>query len=71
MMLADLLAYLEPKLRRNPTKPVLVRPRSDAPYASVVDVLDELRQGRTRLGLDQDISIALPTEREVARYGRY
>lgn len=71
MALPDLLAYLEPKLRRNPAKPVLVRPRPEAPYASVVDVFDELRQGRARLGLDRDISIALPTEREVARYGRY
>jgi len=71
MVVGDLLAYLEPKLRINPDKPVLVRPRPDTPYGATVDVLDELRQGRGRLGLDHDISIALPTEREIAQLRLY
>ncbi|MGD2114922.1 MAG: biopolymer transporter ExbD [Acidobacteriota bacterium] len=70
MALTDLLAYLEPKLRRNPGKPVLVRGLADAPYSAVVDVLDELRQGRRVLGLEREVSIALPTEREAARFWR-
>ncbi len=68
MPLADLLAYLEPKLRRDPNKPVIVRSTPDAGYGHVVDVLDELRQGHTRLRLAAEIQIALPTEREIAEY---
>jgi hypothetical protein len=33
-------------------------------------VLDELRQGRERLGLDREIRVALPTEREQALWWR-
>jgi len=65
MDLSGLLPYLEPKLRRNPLKPVIVRATESAPYGAVVVVLDELRQGKTRLALDQDIQIALPTDREA------
>ncbi len=63
--LARLLSHLEPTLRANPVKPVIVRPAPDAAYGVMVDVLDELRQGRQRLGLADEIVIALPTEREV------
>jgi len=65
MELSGLLPYLEPKLRRNPEKPVIVRAASGAPYGAMVDVLDELRQGKTRLGLDREIQVALPTDREA------
>lgn len=68
MGLWGLLPYLAPKLRRNPAKPVIVRPASNAPYGAAVDVLDELRQGKARLGLAEEIRIALPTKREAARY---
>lgn len=68
MELGGLLPYLEPKLRRNPDKPVIVRPAPEAPYGAAVDVLDELRQGKARLGLAKEIQIALPTEREAARF---
>lgn len=68
MPLADLLAYLHPKLERDPSKPVIVKAESAAPYGALVDVLDELRQARDRLGLVQDVTIALPTEREAAQF---
>lgn len=68
MALPKLLAYLEPRLRQDPDKPVIVRSAPDASYGHVVDVLDELRQGHTRLNLADEIHIALPTEREIADY---
>lgn len=68
MELGGLLHYLEPKLRRNPDKPVIVRPLPETPYGAAVDVLDELRQGKARLGLVSEIQIALPTGREAARF---
>ena len=63
--LGDLLAYLAPKLRANPSKPVILRPDAETPYGRMVDVLDELRQGRERLALADDIVISIPTSREV------
>lgn len=68
MVLTDLLPYLAPKLERNPDKPVIVQPVPEAPYGSAVAVLDELRQGKRRLGLAQDIQISLPTRAEIARF---
>lgn len=65
LSLRGLLPYLEPKLRRNPGKPVIVRAADGTPYGAMVDVMDELRQGRNRLGLAQEIEIALPTARET------
>jgi len=70
MELAGLLGYLRPKLERNRFKPVIVKPRPDAEYGHMVDVLDELRQGREMLGLAEHITVALPTEREVEELWR-
>ena len=64
LALRDLLSYLEPKLLKNPEKPVIIKTAAAAPYGAMVDVLDELRQGRERLGLEQDIMIAIPIQRE-------
>ena len=63
---AQLLPYLAPKLRRNPTKPVILRTHPDAGYGSMVAVFDLLRQGRDKLGLERDIHVVLPSEREIA-----
>ena len=68
MTLAELLGHLEPKLELEPGKPVIVEAADATPYGPVVDVLDELRQGRLKLGLAEEINIALPTEREIAMY---
>lgn len=66
--LPRLLAHLEPKLEIEPGKPVIVAAADATPYGPMVDVLDELRQGQTRLGLADEINIALPTEREMAMF---
>ena len=50
MLLEDLIDYLKPKLERNPEKPVIIRPEPSAPYGRMVDVMDELRQGKERPG---------------------
>lgn len=65
MPLPQLLGYLAPQLAEDPTKPVILHPRPEAAYGDVMTVFDELRQGRTRLGLSQEINVALPTAREV------
>ena len=63
-----LLDHLEPTLAQAPGKPVIVDAADGTPYGPMVDVLDELRQGRSKLGLAEEINIALPTEREMALY---
>ena len=65
MQLDEVLEYLRPKLERNPEKPVIIRPEATAPYGRMVDVMDELRQGKERLGLKEEIRITLPTQREM------
>lgn len=70
LALVGLLEYLRPRLTQNPDKPVILKALEGAPYGAMVDVLDELRQGRDRLGLDREISVALPTEREQALWWR-
>jgi biopolymer transport protein ExbD len=63
-----LLGYLAPKLRANPKKPVILKPRGDAPYGAMVGVFDLLRGAKDRLELDREVAIALPTERETAEF---
>ena len=63
MELADILDYLEPKLERNPMKPVIIRPDPAAPYGRMVDVFDELRAGAER-GVEVK-NISIPTQREI------
>ena len=67
MSLGGLIGYLEPILSANPDKPVIVKTDPAAPYGAMVDVLDELRLGERRRGLGP-IQVAIPTEREMARY---
>ena len=66
--LTALLDHLQPKLEIEPGKPVIVEAADATPYGPVVDVLDELRQGQIKLGLAEEINIALPTQREIAMY---
>lgn len=68
MQLAELLGYLAPKLAANPDKPVILKPSPDAEYGWMVNVLDELRQGKSRLGLAKDIQVAVPTARDLAGF---
>lgn len=62
MPLADLQGYLEPKLRRNPTKSVILQTSLDAPYQAMTDVFDELRQ----VGVQ---NLVIPTSSELEMYG--
>lgn len=66
--LDELLDYLQPILAQNPAKPVIINTDRAAPYAGMVAVLDELRQGEERLGLRDDIVISIPTEREIETF---
>ena len=68
LSLDRLLQHLAPKLERNPAKPVIIHPLPEAPYGSMVAVFDELRRGKAELALDEDIRIALPTEREIGLF---
>lgn len=65
---AQLLAYLEPRLRANPMKPVILRPDDQAPYGAMVAAYELLRTARDRLNLEQDVQIALPTKNEVEQF---
>lgn len=43
MELDDLFEYLQPKLEKNPKKPVIIKPQSSSHYGLMVDVFDTLR----------------------------
>jgi biopolymer transport protein ExbD len=64
MQLDEILDYLQPKLERNPRKPVIIRPQPDAAYGDMVDVFDELRQAEDKIGLEVQ-NISIPTQREI------
>lgn len=66
MDLADVVDYLEPRLERNPLKPVIIRPDPNAPYGRMVDVFDELRAGAER-GVEVR-NISIPTQREIEAF---
>ena len=68
MELDEILEYLEPKLERNPKKPVIIKPKPDAPYANMVAVFDVLRTGKEKLELEKDINISIPTQREIESF---
>lgn len=60
--LAQVRAYLEPKLQRNPTKSVILQTSLEAPYQAMTDVFDELRQAGVR-------NLVIPTNSELQLYG--
>lgn len=66
MPLDGVLDYLEPKLERNPLKPVIIRPDPASEYGYMVDVFDELRQGAER-GVEVK-NISIPTQREIQAF---
>ncbi|MBP1643581.1 MAG: exbD [Acidobacteria bacterium] len=66
-MRADqILEYLKPKLERNATKPVIIRPDPDASYGDMVKVYDVLREGKNK-GVEVR-NINIPTQREVDQF---
>lgn len=68
MELDEILDYLEPKLARNPKKPVIIKPDPEAPYGGMVSVFDLLRQGKDILKLEKDINVSIPTQREIESF---
>lgn len=66
MEVGKLLEYLEPKLERNPNKPVIIRPDASAPYGKMVEVFDELRLGAEK-GVEVK-NISIPTQREIEAF---
>lgn len=62
MTLDQIADYLAPRLQRNPGKSVIVQTAMDAPYGSMVDVFDEIRQ----VGV---ANVVIPTQAELATYG--
>jgi biopolymer transport protein ExbD len=70
MPLEALLPYLEPRLTRNPNKPVILYPDGDVSYERVVEVYDHLAGAGSEespWGF-QVRNIALPTGSEIAAY---
>ena len=67
MPLEDILEYLKPKLERNPTKPVIIRPQPEAQYGFMVAVFDELRQAEDKIGMKVK-NISIPTQREIEMF---
>ena len=59
-----ILEYLKPKLERNPKKPVIIRPHELAEYGYMVDVFDELRQAKEKIGIEVK-NVSIPTQREI------
>lgn len=62
MSLTELEAYLAPRLRRNPTKSVILQTSLDAPYGAMTDVFDELRGAGVQ-------NLVIPTSTELQLYG--
>ena len=67
MQLERVLEYLEPKLARDPKKPVIIQTDPQANYGAMVDVLDELRQGEDKIGIEVQ-NISIPTRREIESF---
>jgi biopolymer transport protein ExbD len=67
MQLSEILEYLKPKLERNPKKPVIIRPQQTAEYGYMVDVFDELRQAKDKIGVEVK-NISIPTQREIEMF---
>ena len=67
MQLSEVLDYLKPKLERNPMKPVIIRPDELAEYGYMVDVFDELRQAKDKIGIEVK-NVSIPTQREIQMF---
>jgi biopolymer transport protein ExbD len=70
MTLEDFAPYLRGKIDpgSNPpviSKPVILRPNPEAPYGAMMLAFDELRQMKEKLNLGKELSISLPTQREI------
>ena len=64
----DILAYLEPKLLRNPEKPVILYTDAYAPYQAMINVYDVLGSAKVASHGFKVKNISVPTQSEVAEY---
>jgi biopolymer transport protein ExbD len=62
MALDELPAYLEPRLRANVEKAVILQTSLEAPYEAMTDVFDRLRGVGVR-------NLVIPTSKELEMYG--
>jgi len=67
---SDLLAYLEPKLIRNPDKPVILYTDPGAKYQRMIEVYDVLAGTRTRASEWPFVvtNISIPTKTDLEEY---
>lgn len=66
MRLEGVIDYLKPKLERNQSKPVIIRPDPETAYGEMVKVYDYLRRGKD-LGVEIR-NISIPTQREIDQF---
>ena len=67
MQLSDVLDYLEPRLTRNPEKPVILYTDAYAPYQAMIAVYDVLGSAEETRGFKVK-NISVPTQTEVQEY---
>ena len=68
MELEEILPYLEPKLLRNPEKPVILYTDASAPYAAMIAVYDVLGSAKLESHGFKVKNISVPTQSEVQEY---
>jgi biopolymer transport protein ExbD len=68
MEASEILAYLEPKLTRDPNKPVILYTDPQAPYQAMIAVYDELGSAKDETHGFRVRNIAVPTQSEVMQY---
>ena len=67
MQASEILDYLEPRLTRNPEKPVILYTDPYAPYQAMIAVYDVLAAAENERGFKVK-NISVPTQTEVAEY---
>ena len=68
MELDEILPYLEPKLLRNPEKPVILYTDGNAPYQAMIAVYDVLGEPKEETHGFKIKNISVPTQSEVQEY---
>jgi biopolymer transport protein ExbD len=68
MELDEILPYLEPKLLRNPEKPVILYTDASAPYKAMIAVYDVLGSAKQETHDFKVKNISVPTQSEVQEY---
>ncbi len=64
----DIIAYLEPKLSRNPEKPVILYTDADATYQFMIAVYDVLKEPTKESHGFKVKNISVPTQSEIQEY---